>query len=108
MDSRTSLKTAVILLLSGVFFPISAQPTTDTVRVAGLNASVEIIKDRWGISHIYAETEEDLFFAQGYNAARDRLLNRMAISSPSGASSIIGRREVRQTPGSPVYSNRAQ
>ncbi len=34
---------------------------------------VEILVDPWGISHIYAETEHDLFFAQGYNAARDRL-----------------------------------
>ena len=28
---------------------------------------------RWGIAHIYAENESDLFFAQGFNAARDRL-----------------------------------
>ncbi|MYB98077.1 MAG: penicillin acylase family protein [Gemmatimonadetes bacterium] len=32
-----------------------------------------MIRDRWGINHIYAETEYDLFFAQGYAAARDRL-----------------------------------
>lgn len=41
--------------------------------VDGLQAPVEILKDAWGVSHIYAETEHDLFFAQGYNAARDRL-----------------------------------
>jgi penicillin amidase len=34
---------------------------------------VEILKDRWGVSHIYAGSEHDLFFAQGYNVARDRL-----------------------------------
>jgi penicillin amidase len=34
---------------------------------------VEILTDRWGIAHIYAENESDLFFAQGFNAARDRL-----------------------------------
>ena len=32
-----------------------------------------ILKDKWGISNIYAKTEHDLFFAQGYSAARDRL-----------------------------------
>ncbi|MXW18752.1 MAG: penicillin acylase family protein, partial [Gemmatimonadetes bacterium] len=44
-----------------------------TLTVPGLQAPVEIIRDRWGINHIYAETEYDLFFAQGYAAARDRL-----------------------------------
>jgi acyl-homoserine lactone acylase PvdQ len=34
---------------------------------------VEIIRDRWGISHIYARNQPDLFFAQGFNVARDRL-----------------------------------
>jgi penicillin amidase len=41
--------------------------------VPGLRHPVEIVRDRWGISHIYASDEHDLFFAQGYSAARDRL-----------------------------------
>ncbi len=45
----------------------------ERLRVQGLNRPVEIIKDRWGISHIYAQTEADLFFAQGFSAERDRL-----------------------------------
>ena len=47
--------------------------STEQINIAGLEKPVEILKDRWGISHIYAETEHDLFFAQGYSAARDRL-----------------------------------
>jgi len=43
------------------------------LALPGLARPVEIIKDAWGISHIYAETERDLFFAQGFNVARDRL-----------------------------------
>ncbi len=35
--------------------------------------SVEIIRDEWGIPHIYAENREDLFFAQGFVHAQDRL-----------------------------------
>jgi len=42
-------------------------------RIEGLDGEVEIVVDKWGISHIYAGSVEDLFFAQGYNAARDRL-----------------------------------
>lgn len=39
----------------------------------GLQGSVEIIRDTWGIPHIYAQNEADLFFAQGYVHAQDRL-----------------------------------
>jgi len=46
---------------------------SSSVSIEGLDLPVEILKDKWGISHIYAETEHDLFFAQGYSAARDRL-----------------------------------
>ncbi len=45
----------------------------ETLRLSGLRASVEILTDRWGIAHIYAKNQHDLFFAQGYNAARARL-----------------------------------
>ena len=38
-----------------------------------INASVTIKTDQWGVSHIYAANERDLFFAQGFQAARDRL-----------------------------------
>ncbi len=41
--------------------------------VPGLNQSVEILRDRWGVPHIYASTVHDLFFAQGYITAKDRL-----------------------------------
>ncbi len=53
---------------------LAAQPAAAaTLQVAGLTQPVEIIRDRWGINHIYAQNEGDLFFAQGYAAARDRL-----------------------------------
>lgn len=52
---------------------LRAEEQTSSLRVAGLNEPVEILTDRWGISHIYATNQDDLFFAQGYNAARDRL-----------------------------------
>ena len=42
-------------------------------ETSGISQPVEIIKDAWGISHIYAQNQEDLFFAQGFNVARDRL-----------------------------------
>jgi penicillin amidase len=43
------------------------------ITLDGLRRDVEVLRDRWGIAHIYATTVEDLFFAQGYVAAQDRL-----------------------------------
>src|ERR1700754_106457 len=51
--------------------PSSARLTTTSV--AGLQAPGKILVDVWGIPHIYADNERDLFFLQGFNAARDRL-----------------------------------
>jgi penicillin amidase len=45
----------------------------EELALPGLIEPVEILRDRWGIAHIYARNEHDLFFAQGYNVARDRL-----------------------------------
>lgn len=42
-------------------------------RLSGLKAPVEIAIDRWGLAHLRADNASDLFFAQGFNAARDRL-----------------------------------
>src|SRR5262245_59831205 len=50
-----------------------ATESVPTLQVPGLTDSVEILVDRWGIAHIYAKNQHDLFFAQGYNAARARL-----------------------------------
>ncbi len=43
------------------------------VRLPGLKRPVEVLRDRWGVPHIYAENADDLFFAQGFVAAQDRL-----------------------------------
>jgi penicillin G amidase len=44
-----------------------------SLTIPGLQAPVEIIRDEWGVPHIYAENDHDLFFAQGYVMAQDRL-----------------------------------
>ena len=45
----------------------------ETITLPNLRQPVEILVDHWGVPHIYAKNEADLFFAQGFNAARDRL-----------------------------------
>src|SRR3989442_3195266 len=43
------------------------------LKVRGLQKPVEVLRDRWGVAHIYAQNQHDLFFAQGFVAAQDRL-----------------------------------
>lgn len=44
-----------------------------TLDVPGLEAPVEVLRDEWGIAHIYARNRHDLFLAQGWVQAQDRL-----------------------------------
>ncbi|MES1255358.1 MAG: penicillin acylase family protein, partial [Acidobacteriota bacterium] len=44
-----------------------------TVSVAGLASPVRVVRDRWGVPHISAANTPDLFFAQGFVQAQDRL-----------------------------------
>ena len=59
-----------------------ALPKPGLYRVAGLDDEVEILRDRWGVPHVYARTEHDLFFGNGVVHGEDRLwqmeLNRRA------------------------------
>lgn len=76
-----------VLVGSGGAWPVSAQepptsieaakkvlaPLDGTVTLPGLKQPVAVHRDRWGIAHIYAGNAHDLFFAQGYVVAQDRL-----------------------------------
>jgi penicillin amidase len=44
-----------------------------SLRLPGLREPVQILRDRWGVPHIYAQNEHDLYFAQGFVHAQDRL-----------------------------------
>jgi penicillin G amidase len=50
----------------------SASQAQKTV-VPGLVAPAQILIDPWGVPHLYAASADDLYFVQGFNAARDRL-----------------------------------
>ena len=52
--------------------PKSFPQVDGTIQLDGLNAPVEIYRDKMGIPNIYAATQHDLFFAQGYVHAQDR------------------------------------
>ena len=48
-------------------------PVSGTLVLDGLSAPVRVVRDRWGVPHIYAASQDDLFFAQGFVQAEDRL-----------------------------------
>jgi penicillin amidase len=50
----------------------SLPQTSGEVTLKGLKEDVEIIRDTYGVPHIYAKNEPDLFFALGYAMAQDR------------------------------------
>ena len=67
-----------VLLVAGVLWGWwtirrSYPQAEGTVAVAGLSGPVEVVRDKWGVPHIFAGDERDLFFAQGYIHAQDRL-----------------------------------
>ena len=45
----------------------------EEITVNEITDVVEILRDQWGVNHIYAQNQYDLFFSQGYLAAKDRL-----------------------------------
>jgi len=63
------------LLLFGAWTLFSRQAipkTSGTVKVEGLANPVDIVRDEYGVAHIYGTTSEDLFFAEGYVHAQER------------------------------------
>ncbi|NER09369.1 penicillin acylase family protein [Muriicola jejuensis] len=98
---------ALFGLLSVVLISCKSSPSEQRV-VEGLQEPVEIIRDQWGINHIYAENEHDLFFAQGYAAARDRLFQfevwrRQATGT---VAEILGERALKRDTGTRLFKFR--
>ena len=64
---------ALVLLVVWLNFSQQSFPqTSGTITVKGITAPVEITRDSKGIPHIYAQTTQDLFFAEGYTHAQER------------------------------------
>jgi penicillin amidase len=109
---RTLLVAALAVTAMGVALgsrqaPSPARSPT-AVSLRGLEQPVGIRRDRWGINHIEAKTERDLFFAQGYAAARDRLFQfelwrRQATGT---LAEVLGPREVARDRAARLFAFR--
>jgi penicillin amidase len=99
-------RNCLIILIIGLMLPVPpARAQKSALRLEGLADTVEIIRDRWGIPHIYAKSEADLFFAQGYNAARDRLfqLEIWRRQATGTTAEILGKRALKRDIGARLH-----
>lgn len=97
---------SVLLLVLGFQTGFSQQVLETTID--GLQKPVEVLRDENGVNHIYAQNEHDLFFAQGYCAAQDRLFQfeiwrRQATGT---VAEILGPRELKRDIGARLFKFR--
>src|SRR5438309_5631274 len=104
---RAKTPIASILAAAAIVSTASAQ-SVDTLRTHGLTRPVEILRDGQGISHIYAQNEHDLFFAQGYVAATDRLfqLELWRRQATGTVAELLGPREIQRDIGARLFKFR--
>ncbi|MEK6255966.1 MAG: penicillin acylase family protein, partial [Chloroflexota bacterium] len=85
-----------MVVIGAIWWPRAVQasfPQIDgEIKLTGLDAPVDVYRDAQGIPHIYASTEHDLFYAQGFVEAQDRFwqmdMNRHA--SAGRVSELLG------------------
>lgn len=91
-----------------LFFFSCNSTDQEQISIEGLKEPVEIFRDEWGLNHIYAKNQHDLFFAQGYAAAKDRLFQfeiwrRQATGT---VAEILGERELKRDMGTRLFKFR--
>ncbi len=102
------LRTPVILVFVSLFvFSCNPSPK-DRLAVPGLRDQVEVFRDTAGVNHIFAKNEHDLFFAQGYCAAKDRLFQfEMWRRQASGTTAeVFGEKELKRDIGTRLFKFR--
>lgn len=97
-----------ILIAMTMLTALSAFGQTTSITVPGLQVAVEVYRDGNGVNHLYAQNEHDLFFAQGYCAAKDRLFQfelwrRQATGT---VAEILGQREIKRDAGARLFQFR--
>lgn len=111
-SSFTNLKyfslRAILTLLTGILLLSCGKSGYDNLQVKGLKEPVEILRDEWGVNHIYAKNQHDLFFVQGYAAAKDRLFQfeiwrRQATGT---VAEILGEKEIKRDIGTRLFKFR--
>ncbi|SNS00889.1 penicillin amidase [Belliella buryatensis] len=106
MKNPFLLRLSLLLFFSSLLFFQDLK--SQEIPLNLLQDKVEVIRDENGINHIYAQNEHDLFFSQGYLAAKDRLFQfeiwrRRATGT---AAEIFGARELERDKGARLFQFR--
>ena len=101
--SANSIKNLIYSFLLILLFNCNS-----SIHLENLIDEVEVIRDKFGINHIYANNQEDLFFMQGYLAAKDRLFQfeiwrRQATGT---VSEVFGKEELERDIGTRLFKFR--
>jgi len=89
---------AGFVLFLFLHFHLSKPKIEGDAFVQGLNDQVRIVTDEWGVPHIFAADEEDMFFASGFIHAKERMW-QMDLSRRAGVgrlSEILGKAALNQ------------
>ena len=99
------LKKPLLLFISTLILSCS-----NSIELNGIIDEVEVLRDNYGINHIYANNQSDLFFMQGYLAAKDRLFQfeiwrRQATGT---VSEMLGEDELERDIGTRLFKFRGR
>ena len=105
--SRNSSSISKIRCICSVIVLVFLSSCTSNKQLQ-LKEEVEVLRDKHGINHIYAKNQEDLFFMQGYLAAKDRLFQfeiwrRQATGT---VAEIFGESELKRDIGTRLFKFR--
>ena len=97
------MKKLILVLITSILYSC-----TDSFQIQGITDEVEVLRDNYGINHIYANNQDDMFFMQGYLAAKDRLFQfeiwrRQATGT---VSEVFGEEEIDRDIGTRLFKFR--
>ena len=97
------MKKLILVLITTILYSC-----TDSFQIQGISDEVEVLRDNYGINHIYANNQDDMFFMQGYLAAKDRLFQfeiwrRQATGT---VSEVFGEEEIDRDIGTRLFKFR--
>lgn len=74
----------VLAVAVAVYLQLQKPVYEGKITLQGLKAQVEVLYDDYGVPHIYAQSEDDAYFALGYVHAQDRLFQMEMLRRASG------------------------
>ena len=105
---KSSIKFISLIIITSCNNSFDNNIIKDKIKIKGINEVVEVLRDQWGVNHIYAKNQNDLFFSQGYLAAKDRLFQfEIWRRQASGTvAEVLGKKELKRDIGSRLFKYR--